>query len=46
VKDESESKKIPSHVNYYGSIKSQDDHVTIENDYGKIQLLFMIQKEI
>ena len=39
VKDESESKRLPTHINYYGSIKSQDDHITFENDYGKNSII-------
>ncbi len=39
VKVESESKRIPTHINYYGSVKSQDEHATIENDYGKNSII-------
>ena len=39
VKDEAESKRIPTHINYYGSIKSQEEQATIENDYGKNSII-------
>ena len=39
VKDESESKRIPTHINYYGSIKSQEEQATIQNDYGKNSII-------
>ena len=39
VKDETESKRIPTHINYYGSIKSQEEQATIENDYGKNSII-------